>query len=560
MNNKDIWGYFILSGFLLTISWVSIGDIYPLIFFAFVPIFFLTNDYILRKKNLRIIFFATYLAFFIWNICTTYWIYFASPYGAVGAVVLNTLFTSSSYMLGVYISRKYYKKLHFLPIASAWIAWEFLHQYWDLSWTWLTLGNVFAQVPLIIQWYEFTGVLGGSLWILGINFLTFKFLFRLKKSVFQQVVLLFLIPTFLSLLILNWRNTISKKQSVNVLVVQPNIDPYKEKFGPDGHALFMDAIKSIYISFKNRPVDHVLLPETAVSDLFGYSLERDSLILQGIWEHQLEKSKNLQEVKQLTARYFPKAKILGGMDAKSIVPSAAANPIDCDKIRLSKEDSDTTLCYKNHNAAFWISGGHFDFYNKSKLVVGVELFPFEPVLGPFFSSWMADLGGTSGTLGVSKEVKVFEDINKKIKVAPIICYESVYGSFVGSYVKKGANLLYIITNDAWWGNTPGHRQHQAYAQLRALETRKWIARSANTGISSFIDPLGKSYQNTSYNQKTGIYQKIHPNNIQTFYTIFGDYLAYFALLILFLYLFILTIEAKNKNKNKNIKTSNLPAI
>jgi apolipoprotein N-acyltransferase len=302
----------------------------------------------------------------------------------------------------------------------------------------------------------------------------------------------------------------------------------------------------IFKEYEKTKVDHIVLPETAVLDDPSYFWNGNKMIFQGLWEDQLDQSKNLKEILQLTQDYFPNAKILGGIDARSLVFGADTNAVATQKIKTSQQN----IYYQNHNAAFWTKNDSiFDVYNKSKLVVGVELFPFEAILAPIFSSWMSNLGGTNGTLGISKEMKIFDDENKKIKIAPIICYESIYAYFVADAVKKGANLLYIITNDAWWGNTPGHQQHHFYAQLRAIETRKWIARSANTGISSFIDPLGNSWQNTLYNQQIGIFQTIYPNEIQTIYTTFGDYLAYISFFIIICFVFIL-LKKKFFNSNK----------
>ncbi|MFZ8281203.1 nitrilase-related carbon-nitrogen hydrolase, partial [Staphylococcus aureus] len=74
--------------------------------------------------------------------------------------------------------------------------------------------------------------------------------------------------------------------------------------------------------------------------------------------------------------------------------------------------------------------------------------------------------------------------------APIICYESIYGEYIRTYVQKKATLLSIITNDGWWGNTPGYQQHLAYAKLRAIENNRWVVRSANTGVSAIINNKG----------------------------------------------------------------------
>ena len=127
-------------------------------------------------------------------------------------------------------------------------------------------------------------------------------------------------------------------------------------------------------------------------------------------------------------------------------------------------------------------------YHKAKLVPGVETLPS---FLNFMGKWFEDFGGISGTLGRDSERKVFVPWDNHFKAAPIICYESIFGDYITEYVRKGANILTIITNDGWWGNTPGYKQHMNYARLRAIETRKWVARSANTGISCFIDPVGK---------------------------------------------------------------------
>jgi apolipoprotein N-acyltransferase len=93
------------------------------------------------------------------------------------------------------------------------------------------------------------------------------------------------------------------------------------------------------------------------------------------------------------------------------------------------------------------------------------------------------------------------------------------------YIRKGANLIFVITNDGWWGNTPGHRQHFTFSKMRAIETRRSVARSANTGISAFIDQRGDVYQATEYWVPAVIRQTINANDEITFYVKYGDYIA-----------------------------------
>jgi apolipoprotein N-acyltransferase len=102
----------------------------------------------------------------------------------------------------------------------------------------------------------------------------------------------------------------------------------------------------------------------------------------------------------------------------------------------------------------------------------------------------------------------------------------------------GANFLFILTNDGWWKNTPGHRQHNSYARLRAIETRRSIARSANTGISSFINQRGEELARLGWWKRSGLRGNLNKNDRITFYVKHGDYLgriSVFLTVILLLY-------------------------
>ncbi len=99
-------------------------------------------------------------------------------------------------------------------------------------------------------------------------------------------------------------------------------------------------------------------------------------------------------------------------------------------------------------------------------------------------------GGIAGSLGTSDSPEVMVS-PEQIRIAPSICYESIYGDYTREFTLQGASLLFIMTNDGWWRDTPGYRQHKQYARLRAIETRRSIARSASTGISAFINHAGK---------------------------------------------------------------------
>jgi len=178
-------------------------------------------------------------------------------------------------------------------------------------------------------------------------------------------------------------------------------------------------------------------------------------------------------------------------------------------------------------------------YHKSKLVVGVENLPYKSFLKPLLGNALLDFGGTVMSRATQDKRTVYETKNK-IKVAPIICYESMYGEFISEYIRNGAQLLAIITNDGWWGNTIGHKQLLSLSRLRAIELRRSIARSANTGISAIINEKGDILNTIPYEKKGFINDKIFLSSKITFYSQYGDYIfriSLFIFLIIFLFYF-----------------------
>jgi apolipoprotein N-acyltransferase len=180
-------------------------------------------------------------------------------------------------------------------------------------------------------------------------------------------------------------------------------------------------------------------------------------------------------------------------------------------------------CY---NTSCLYNSNTLQLYHKSRLVPGVEKMPYPKIFG-FLENLAIDLGGTSGSLAADSEQRVFYAITQQgvLKIGVPICYESIFGELFSKFVKNGAQIMCVITNDAWWGNTAGYKQHFEMSRMRAIETRRYVLRAANTGTSGFIDPLGNTHQKTEYQTKTAIVQEIYPIDKITFYTRFGDYLA-----------------------------------
>ena len=158
---------------------------------------------------------------------------------------------------------------------------------------------------------------------------------------------------------------------------------------------------------------------------------------------------------------------------------------------------------------------------------------------------MIDLGGTVAGRATQKKRTNFEHPNLDFKAGPVICWESVFGEFITGYVQNGASFLAVISNDAWWKNTPGHRQLLSYTRLRAIETRRDIARSANNGISAIIDARGEILKQTTYETQTVLTGSIAPRNNLTFYVRYGDIIGRWAVFIFGIYL-LLAISGRLK--------------
>src|SRR3990172_2165485 len=170
----------ILSGVLLSMAWPATGGFAPLLFIGLVPLLFV-EEFIYRDKKGGIFGFA-FVCFLTWNSLTTWWIYcvsegFATKILVVSAAVLvNSCLMAIVFTLFHFTKRKIGAREGYISLIFYWLGFEYLHLYWDLTWTWLTLGNGFADYTKWIQWYEYTGVFGGSLWVLLTNVVFFLLL------------------------------------------------------------------------------------------------------------------------------------------------------------------------------------------------------------------------------------------------------------------------------------------------------------------------------------------------------------------------------------------------
>ena len=498
----------VLSGLLIGVAWFP--PFTWLIFIAFIPLLILTSQVEksdLKRKKLTV-FLLAYLTFLIWNIIDTWWIWYASNEGAIAAIVANSLLMALTYLLYISLKEKIKSVVYGIWIlVPIWVSFEYLHTKWELAWTWLNIGNIFAFEHNWVQWYEFTGVSGGTVWVLAVNIVLYQLLklkFNLQNPQLRiQLLKLFIItvlPLSLSYFIKNNVLDSTTENTQQVLIVQPNIDPYNDKFNGD----FEGQLQKVYNKIKNK-----ITPKTNYLEL------PETFLTEEIWENDIERTYSIKFLKDSLLTKFPDLNIVIGATTLRRYNKDDKMPV------TARAFTNTDIYYDVYNTAIQLNKAGIQLYHKSKLVPGVERMPYPAFFKPL-EALAIKLGGTFGSLGTQEERKVFFNKNKTIGVAPVVCYESIFGEYVTDYISNGANIIFIITNDGWWRDTPGYKQHLAYARLRAIETRKQIARSANTGISCVVDELGDLHAEQAWWKEGYIMANLNPNSELTFYVKYGD--------------------------------------
>lgn len=530
----------LLGGVVLSLGWPERG--FPgLLFIGLVPMLWL-EEHIRRHPERFIRFsllFYLYPGFFLWNLLTTWWIVNSTAVGAILAIVLNTLFMAIVFQAYHWTRKKIQGEPAGLAILiSYWIAFEYLHLNWDLNWPWLNLGNGFANRITWIQWYEFTGAPGGTVWVLVANFLALKILnvltrgdrTHLRKALVSPVTGLFFwiaIPAGLSQYLYHSYREVAAP--VECVIVQPNLDPYSEQYELPPVRV-VDRIMALAGPKLDSSVNFLVAPESAIQE--------------NMWENDLNSFTTIRLLDTAISRYPGLNLIIGGSTFYQLHPD---EPLP----RWARKFTDSDQHYVAYNTAILINkADSLQLYHKSKLTPGVEILPGFPGF-KWLENFAIDLGGTVGSLGMDAERKVYFT-EQSVRTGPVICYESIFGEFFSRFVKNGAEVMVIITNDGWWGETAGHRQHFSFARLRAIETRRSIARSANTGISAFIDQRGDTHQDTPYWEPAVIRGSINANREITFYVQHGDYLARLLLYLAGLLFFTAIAVSIRKKINPEI--------
>lgn len=518
-ENIIIWGLIALFAILMSIPFL-IPHTGFLALFGFIPL--LCMDRVATMMEKKRIWIYHYSAFVLWNAITTFWVCNATVGGGLFAIFANAFQMSVIFGLFRWSKKRFNGVLPYIFLMVAWIAWERFYFDAEISWPWLVLGNSFARTLWAIQWYEFTGTLGGSLWIWSVNLAIFgllvslsdgswnRFNIKARFSALIGCVLLIIGPVVISAVTgFKYKNAMDGEEQLETLIIQPNIDPYN-KFEHLTQSQQNDILLAqVDSAISRRKADStaapllIVAPETFTND-----------ILVGDYEKSRTWNRFTSYLKD-----YPNVNLLFGASSYEYIYSAL--PPSKTARRLSDG-----VWYESHNSALMTDGSErTEIFHKSRLVVAVEKTPYPGL----FCKLDDILGGVMGRCIGQSEISLLNVRHttdggylKNIPIGCAVCYESVYGEYYTDYIRKGAEAMTIITNDAWWGDTPGYRQHLSYASLRAIETRRAIARCANTGISAIISPSGEIVTETTWWTPAILEGRIPLRKDISFFVTYGD--------------------------------------
>ncbi len=505
---------------LAVLTGILLGAAFPPIptgvtaFVGFIPFLLLLRRVDSAAQTFRF----SYLTFLVLNVVTVYWIsgwWGRDPWLKAAGVAVNLvhplLFTIPALML--YLVRKRLGwNLMLVVFPFLWAAWEWLAHLPELSFPWLIIGNTQSYDIEKIQFIAWTGIFGASWWIAAVNSILVVLAERVSSGAWglrsrqslltvSAALLLLFVPHVWGALAMRDG---SDAHMLRVGIAQPDIDPY-EKWS--AASVPMDKVRDLMNLYDtvvdSGNVDLVLFPETAFPFLIRQPSHRDELL-------EVQRRIDLKGVPLLS----------GFADLTWYEPDSAPSS--------AKRIPESDIRYDTFNAAMLLLPMKTEqqVYHKSRLTPLSERIPYLDAL-PFLQNALSwGVGISSWGLGNDTTVFTLDTQRKSVRIWAMICYETLYPEFITGFTDRGANLLAVITNDGWFGNSSGPYQLQRYAVLRAIENRRAIARCANNGISCFIDPWGRVSGETIFGTRTWTAAAVPLHAEASFYVRHGDWFSH----------------------------------
>jgi apolipoprotein N-acyltransferase len=499
----------VFSGVLLALAAIP-SKIWYLSFIAFVPLLVASDFALLTKKPFRtfaIQLLITLVVFYGW---VGFWIFRTANLGFIIGflIVVPFVILVSPYILFIQKGRKY-ASVYFI---SAWLTAEFAQNYFQLGSPFFNLGHNPGAAPGLIQWYEYTGAAGGTLWILAVNFLIYslgKSWFNDRKRIIRKALTalgVLLIPVAVSLIIFyTYRE---KGEKAEVLVVHPCTDNRDVKYQKNIYEL-MDIYLAIMREGLTPETQYVVLPETAITNA-GWVADLNNNL---VFDHFRDKTVGYPDLKLITGaityKAIPEVERIAGYKK---IPG----------IRFSEKYK---TWYFTYNSALLVEkSAPVQIRIKDRLVPYQEYAPY-PLLMPRIRPVGIDFQFSSH----KNNSQVFKS-EKSEKTAALLCYELVYSYLFRIAAHKKAELFFVLLNEGWYKDPKVPRQFLQLSSIRAIENRRGIAHSSNMGISAFIDQRGKVIARNESKSPGYLIHEMMMCSKLTLFSLIGNFLGFTALI------------------------------
>lgn len=435
------------------------------------------------------------------NAAALYWICYSTILGGIASIILLALFSMVVpvvYSLGY----RFWRERFVWCFPFLWTGWEYIRSFGDIGFPWVIMGNTQTYYTNSIQYISYTGIYGASALVCLVNVFFYKFFGSASLREMLRWSVAILIALLIPYLHGIWvkKSYVESDDALRISLIQGNIDPWA-KWDKE----FKDYNFQVYEDLSRQAAgdvpDLIIWPESAAT---AY-IRHDSRYL--AWIHKV--------CDELEIPVFT-----GALDAE---------------FEEERRIFNAAVLFEPHSEAL-------QRYAKMQLVPISERFPYVEFIP---ERLRFDFGQGPSDFSKGNEIKLFSFLKKKrgntiqsgnntavsdtetgknrVNFAAVICYESIFSSLVREFCALPADLLVIITNDAWFGRSSGTYQHAQYAVLRAIEHRIPVARCANTGISMFINPLGDIIYRTSLEEAATATHSIRLRAESTFFTRYGDW-------------------------------------
>lgn len=475
--------FLLLSAVLLAAAWPPL----PLGFLAVIALIMPLN--IIAGRSFGKAFRKGYFFSFLYHCFSLYWIGWVTVPGTVAAIAIISVYSAFIFgLFGAWYRRHRLTALIALPFL--WAGMEYFRTLFQIAFPWANLSYTQGSYLAFLQIGEFVGDAGITVIIFAVNICLWQAWRQRRLWYALGAGLLIVVPTIYGAVVLGGAGP-SDAGPIRVALLQGNLS-IEEKWNPD-----------------NRDYNFQLYDSLAVAAVTDTAYERPDLI---VWPETsapayLLSSYRFTAMVARTARRANRPMLVGTLDYT--------------------RPSEDSLEYYNAAIQFDADGSHRVPYHKNKLVPFAETVPYGDYI-----PWLANLSLGWSDFEHGRHLGIYD--NEFGSYGTLICYEVIFPEMVNEYVRRGADFLVNITNDTWYGYSSGPYQHAGMAVFRAIENRVYIARTANSGFSYFVDSYGRMYKKSRLYERTIVHGCVASHGALTVFNRTGPLVGRFGLLLIVL--------------------------